>query len=88
MLRIFQKGMNIKTQGRLKGNMFYSEDAWDIQIQPITFKQVYLKSGVATLSNNVESKLRDKYIKVKVRYDGSNYAIITAIKTYFTLSYA
>lgn len=88
LIRLFQKAMNIKTQGRLKGNMQYCEDSWDIQIQPISLKYAYLKNNDLALTNNVESRVRDKYIKIKVRYDGSKYAIISAIRTLFTISYA
>lgn len=35
-----------------------------------------------------EARLRDKYLKVKIRYTGEEKAIIVAIKTLFTLSYA
>ena len=80
--------MNIKTQGRLKGTMQYCEDSWDIQIQPLNLKYAYLNNNQFTLTNNVEARIRDKYIKIKVRYDGTKYAIISAIKTLFTISYA
>jgi hypothetical protein len=33
-------------------------------------------------------KIRDKYLKVRVRYDGKQYVIVNAIRTYFTISYA
>ena len=88
LVRLFQKGMNIKTNGRLKGNMQYCEDSWDIQLQPVSFKQAYLSNGTLQYSNNVECKIRDKYVKIKVRYSGDKYAIISGIRTYFTLSYA
>lgn len=35
-----------------------------------------------------ETKIRDKYVKVKVRYTGDELAIITALKTLYTVSYA
>lgn len=38
--------------------------------------------------NRKETRLRDKYIKVKVRYAGDELAIITALKTLYTVSYA
>lgn len=88
LVHCFQRGLDIKTEGRLKGNMQYTEDFWDIQIQPITFKYAYLKNGLLTLTNNNQMKIRDKYIKIRVRYDGTQYAIINALRTFFTLSYA
>jgi len=77
----------MKSVGRLKGNMQYVEDFWDIQIQPITFSYCYIKEGNLVILNQSEMKIRDKYIKIRVKYDGNNYAIINAIKNLYTLSY-
>ena len=85
--QIYQKGCNIKTHGRLRGNMHYVEDFWDIQIQPITFKYAYLKNQNVEESNPVETKIREKYIKIRIRYTGTKLSVITAIKTLFTISY-
>ena len=35
-----------------------------------------------------EAKLKDKYIKIRIRYDGENLAVISAIKTLYSISYA
>lgn len=35
-----------------------------------------------------ETKIRDKYIRIRIRYSGEDLAIITAIHTLYTLSYA
>lgn len=35
-----------------------------------------------------ETRIRDKYLKVRVRYTGNNLAIITALNTIFNISYA
>lgn len=40
------------------------------------------------LSQRKETKLRDKYIRIRVRYSGKDLAIITAIHTLYTISYA
>lgn len=86
----YQKGADIKDPQykRLKGNMQYVEDSWDVQIQPISFKYAYLKNGNLMFSNFMDMKIRDKYIKIRVRYDGNDYAIVNALKTLFTISYA
>lgn len=84
----YQQGLDIKTFRRLKGNMEYVEDFWDIQIQPITYKYAYIKTGVIVFTNNQELRIRDKYIRIRVQYDGTQYAIVNALKTLFTLSYA
>ena len=68
--------------------MQYVEDSWDVQIQPITFKYAYLNNDILTFTNNQQMRIRDKYIKIRIRYDGTQYAIINALKTLFTLSYA
>ena len=141
------KAVDIKdpTAGRLRGNMNYQEDVWDVQINSITFVQKneptwnksnvngevtnkvpisvgnspipndlkgfdisestpvenFMPSDLRTLGYNIddidvsdwwsgrkETRLRDKYIKIRVRYTGEELAIITALKTLFTISYA
>ena len=90
-----QFGNNMKKYGRVRGNMEYLEDLWDIEVRPIYFKWVY----VAKNENNeffdglsetpmTEARLRDKYIKIKVRYTGEDLVIIQAIQTMFDYSFA
>lgn len=131
--------------GRLRGNMNYQGDAWNIQINPIIFVQrnepawntakltketidkVPISVGNSPIPNDLkgfditsetpvkdympqdlrdlgygpedidtsdwwsgrkEARLRDKYIKIRVRYTGEELAIITALKTLYTISYA
>ena len=51
VVQIYQRALPIKTFGRLRGNMAYVEDAWDIQIQPIPIKRyAYLKNNVFSVS--------------------------------------
>ena len=122
---------NLKKVGRLRGNMDYKEDMWDIQINPIIFVQqnetkwanglppIYivgtLPQDIGQLSLNIkndktlkeleeseipletygtgkwssrkETKLRDKYIKIRVRYSGKDLALINALLTDYTVSY-
>ena len=89
-VKVYQKGQDLKSpeMTRIKANMQYLEDIWEVQIQPIRFQYRYLLNGAGTMSDFKESKLRDKYLKVRVRYDGNDYAIINAIKTIYTVSYA
>jgi len=35
-----------------------------------------------------ETKIRDKYMRVRIRYKGNDLAVISAIKTIYTESYA
>lgn len=90
-IRLIQPGksMSDPLHGRIRGNMHYIEDSWDVQIQPITFKYAYLnKSGDLDYSKLTEMRIRDKYVKIKVEYSGEDLAIITAIRTLFTISYS
>jgi len=70
--------------------MAYVEDSWDVQIQPIKIRYAYIPkgTGVVKFSKISEMRIRDKYIKIRVRYDGAKHTIINALKTFFTLSYA
>lgn len=84
-----QYGNNMKKFGRVRGNMEYLEDLWDIEIRPISFKWTYLDEENNLLQSKlVEARLRDKYIKVKVRYTGEDLVIIQAIQTMFDYSFA
>ena len=151
------EALDIKEVGRLRGNMNYQEDKWDVQIAPIIFIQkneeawptsskdspglppivlnhfpeditkeeiteedlpkdykdyeVPMYDAVDTSllegsemegshdeadwnkqsskwTDRKETRLRDKYIKIRVRYSGKDLAIITALKTLYTISYA
>ena len=83
-----QLGNDIKTLGRMRGNMQYLEDFWNVEVRPINFKYAYLNENVLKFTSLKQSKLRDKYVKIKVRYSGEDLTIIQAIKTLFTISYA
>ena len=83
-----QDGKDFVNYGRTKGNMHYVEDSWDIQIQPIKIRYAYLKDGEIRFSKISEMRIRDKYIKIRVKYDGKKHSIINALRTLFTISYA
>lgn len=57
----------------------------DVSLLPNTYTQGNLQGG---WTNRKETKLRDKYVKVRVRYTGNELAVISAIKTIYTESYA
>jgi len=88
MISVYQKGADIKQYGRRKGNMQYLEDSWDIQIQPISYPYAYLAGGLLELTNPLEIKIRDNYVKLRVKYTGTQYAIVNALRTLFTISHA
>lgn len=87
-IQSYQRARTIAKAGRLLGNIEYLEDCWNVQIQPLSFQYAYLYNGVVVLSDATQSKIRDKYLKIKVRYDGEQYAIINAIQTFYTISHA
>ena len=127
------RGNDINKAGRLRGNMLYMGDIWQIQIPSIVYNQKNelawpisyppinlvnspIPSDLPTLTLNSdadvpeelrnlgykadlnsfdlqkwtlrkETKIRDKYCKIKVRYSGSNLAIIHALLTTYSISY-
>ncbi len=132
------RGVNMKENGPLRGNMLYLEDKWYVQISPINLVQCNEKAwdqdclsgfGHSNINNipielqqanffkqdeiinppeNDESPLdkrgivlwddsriksseikpKDKYIKIRIRYNGEDLAVISAIKTLYSISYA
>ena len=88
-LRTEQLGNDVKKYGRVRGNMQYLEDCWKIEIRPMTIEYAYLdEAGELKKLKSKETRLRDKYIKIKVRYTGEDLALIYAVLTTFDYSYA
>ena len=125
------KAINMYSGGRLRGNMQYIEDRWNVQINPINIVQknekitdwqpilhkkdsnklVPAESNLFKLpdiiidgeyhlpndwsrnvvtwgeydSNRQEVKMKDKFIKIRVRYNGEKLAIISAVKTLYSI---
>lgn len=86
-IQSYQRSLPIAKIGRLRGNMEYLENCWNVQIQPLAFKYAYA-DGTLKFTNAAQTKIRDKYLKIRVRYDGKQYVMVTAIKTNYTISYA
>jgi hypothetical protein len=86
-----QKLLNVQNVGRLRGNSEYLEDTWKIEIRPFSYVKKYVSSSdnysTIRTTKKESTKIRDKYLKVKVVYSGEDLAIISAIKTLFTISY-
>ena len=78
--------------GRRLGNIQYKEDSWYTNIEPIIYKERFKikDKEEATFREGKEksARIRDKYMKVRVKYTGEDLVIITALKTLYTLSYA
>lgn len=117
--------------GRLRGNMQYKENKWNIQINPINLVQknesawsndkIPIELGQSPLPSKIlekgsidiptdlvgrditnwnwattntpqirhsEAKIKDKWVKIRIRYKGDKLAIISAIRTLYSISYA
>lgn len=81
---------NINEFGRRLGNIQYKEDSWYITIDPLMFREKFKidDSEEPTYGPIKSARLRDKFIKIRVKYTGEDVVIITALKTMLTLSYA
>lgn len=128
------KAVDMTKQGRLRGNMYYKEDIWNVQINPLVFieknepnwencsildgsenkipveinqspipdevlsnEELVIpesfdkpKRGITEWANTKRSevKIKDKYIKIRIRYSGDKLAIINAIQTLYSISYS
>lgn len=78
--------------GRRLGNIQYKEDSWYTNIEPIVYKERFKigdkEEAVFREGKEKSARIRDKYMKVRVKYTGKDLVIITALKTLYTLSYA
>ena len=86
-IKIPQECRNIETFGRRLGNIYYKEDSWYTNVEPIIFDarlndpkatEVQLETPGTKFNS---TRIRDKWCKIKVRYTGEDLAIITAIRT-------
>lgn len=88
-LKLTQDTKNIKDFGRIRGNIHYKEDAWYVTIDPIKFKHKYLiNEEVIEGVDSQTTRLRDKFIKIRVKYSGEDLVIITALNTLLTVSHS
>lgn len=87
LVQMYQRGQSISKVGRMRGNLEYLEDRWRVQIQPISFDNAYINGEELGKVGAEQAKIRDKYLKIRVRYDGTQYIVVNAIKTKYTISY-
>ena len=87
-VRTEQLGNDMRKYGRIRGNMQYLEDLWDVEIRPLQLEWCYVQDEKLMKKKMTETRHRDKYLKVKVRYSGEDLALIQAIMTIFDESYA
>ena len=77
--------------GRRRGNIQYKEDSWYLNIEPIRYNErfkINTKEEQFIDGKEKSVRVRDKFVKIRVKYTGEDLVIITALKTLFTLSYA
>lgn len=90
----YQKCLDMdKIKSRRIGNMRYLEDVWKIELKPIKFNHMLSIKDSSDITSGMEfrrkeARIRDKYCKIKVRYKGDKLAIITALNTLYSDSYA
>ena len=89
-LKVKDDCRNIKDSryGRRLGNIEYKEDKWNLTLTPIYYKQKELKDGEIAESKINSTRIRDKWIKVRIKYTGEKLVVISAIQTLMTLSFA
>lgn len=89
-LKVKDDCRNIKDSryGRRLGNIEYKEDKWNLTLTPIYYKQKELKDGEIVESKINSTRIRDKWIKVRIKYTGEKLVVISAIQTLMTLSFA
>ena len=88
---------NIEKWGRRLGNIHYKEDSWYVTIEPIKYKEKYrINDGNVDdwtgdkeqYTKIKEARIRDKFVKIRVKYTGEDSVIITALRTILTPSYS
>ena len=98
LLKTNQKCYDIKNYGRMRGNITYKEDAWYLTIDPIYFKKAdaynaeYGVTGNTTIDTDRQdwksTRIRDKWCRIRIKYNGKDLVLISAIKTMIMTSYA
>lgn len=81
---------DIKVWGNILGNSVYKEDLFYLEIDPMrAHRRTYENGEDVTVEDLpfIEIRPRDKFMRVRFKYDGKNKPIITAIQTIYTPSY-
>lgn len=73
----------------IQANIRYKEDCFNVVIDPIKHTNKYFINNEVLEGTDINAtRLRDKTAKIRVKYSGKDLAIITAIRTMTTISYA
>lgn len=81
-----QECKNIEKHGRRLGNIHYKEDSWYLTIEPIKFDPEFKADEQNPPIKWNSTRIRDKFVKIRVKYSGDSQVIITAIKNLYSLS--
>ena len=79
--------------GKRLGNIEYREDKWLVTLSPIMFKNTKPLYDDITVVDKMagsinSAKLRDKWCKIRVKYNGDKLVVISALQTFMSLSYS
>lgn len=86
LLKVKQPIKNIKAYGRRLGNIEYKEDKWYTTISPIYYKDSIV--GTTNVSSLKSTRIRDKWVKIRIKYTGDKLVVINAIQSLLRISYA
>ena len=82
-----QQTKNMETFGRRLGNIHYKEDAWYLVFDPIIFDENINSQSVEKTNPKWKTvPLKDKWLKIRIKYRGDQLAIITALNTIYRLT--
>ena len=87
-LVIKQPCKNKDSYGLRLGNIQYKEDCWYTNIEPLRYNEILKNPDMKGTPNFVSARLRDKWIKIKIKYKGDQLALINAVSTFENISYA
>jgi hypothetical protein len=91
---LIQEVYDMDKYGLIKGNTRYKENHVYLTIKELWKKQQYLtrfKFSGSRSNNSIklsETRLRDKYVKIRLRYSGEKRTFISAVMTLFRISYS
>lgn len=82
-IHIPQECRNLETYGRRLGNIHYVDDSWYTNVEPLVYDAHINDPNYNYDGSPVwkSTRIRDKWIKIRVRYTGEDLAIIAAIKS-------
>lgn len=82
---------NVETYGRRLGNIQYKEDGWYTNIEPLWYNANLKNPDIKTFSELdkfVSAKLRDKWVRIRIKYKGDRLAIVNGVTTFENISYS